>query len=369
MLSTGHFARECRNGGVKGKKSQVYLAKEELSDSEVVILMAQTEIVSNDESLWYLDSGCSTHMIGRKDWFVNIQEPPSHGRIRFADNSSLIVRVGKVVLRDLDGREIIVENVLYVPGLKTNLMSLGQLLEKGFSTKMEDSCLSVFDQYKRTVIQAKLSHNRTFQIGTKTLKHQCFSTVEAKAEWLWHQRFCHLNFRDLHQLGSNQMVSGLPKINVLEEVCRDCVQCKKTRKRFSKWLPIKTTEKLGLVYSDVCGPTQVETPGGNKYFCTFIDDATRKTQVYLVKWKSEVFDAFRRFKKIAEKQSGMTVKVLQTYGGGEYASNEFIDFCEEEGLVHEVTPPYTPQHNGCVERKNMSLMNMVRCMLRGKKLL
>jgi len=97
-------------------------------------------------------------MTGRKDWFVKIQEPPSPGRIRFVDNSSLTAEgVGKVVLRDLDGREIIVENVLYVPSLKTNLMSLGQLLEKGLSMKMEDNCLNVFDQYKRTVIQAKLS--------------------------------------------------------------------------------------------------------------------------------------------------------------------------------------------------------------------
>jgi len=81
-----------------------------------------------------------------------------------------------------------------------------------------------------------------------------------------------------------------------------------------------------------------------------------------------VFDALRRFKKMEEKQSGMTVKVLQTNGGGEYTSNEFMDFCEEEDLVHEVNPPYTPKHNGCAERKNRSLMNMVRCMLHGKKL-
>jgi len=133
-----------RNGdGVKGKKTQAHFAKEEeLSDSEAVTLMAQIEIMNNDESLWYLDLGYSTHTTGRNDLFVKVQEPHSHGRIKFADNSSLIVEgVGKVVLRDLDGRQIVVENVLYVLGLKTNLISLGQLLEKGFSMKMEDNCL------------------------------------------------------------------------------------------------------------------------------------------------------------------------------------------------------------------------------------
>lgn len=71
---------------------------------------------------------------------------------------------------------------------------------------------------------------------------------------------------------------------------------------------------------------------------------------------------------MVENQSGMRIKVLRRDGGGEYVCSEFAKFCEEEGLIHEITPPYTPQHNGTVERKNRSFLNMVRWMLRCKNL-
>ena len=61
-------------------------------------------------------------------------------------------------------------------------------------------------------------------------------------------------------------------------------------------------------------------------------------------------------------------RVLRTNGGGEYVSTEFNEFCESERIIHEVTPPYTPQHNGVAERKNRTLLNMVRSMLKSKNL-
>ena len=71
---------------------------------------------------------------------------------------------------------------------------------------------------------------------------------------------------------------------------------------------------------------------------------------------------------MVEKKSGSLIKILRTNGGGEYVSVEFQEFCYQEGIIHEVTPPYTPQHNGVAERKNRTIMNMVRSMLKGKSL-
>ncbi|MCI20774.1 retrovirus-related pol polyprotein from transposon tnt 1-94 [Trifolium medium] len=71
---------------------------------------------------------------------------------------------------------------------------------------------------------------------------------------------------------------------------------------------------------------------------------------------------------MAEKQSDHKLKVLKTDGGGEYLSSEFTEFCEARGIVHEVIPPYTPQQNSSVKRRNRTIMNMVRCMLKGKHL-
>ena len=83
----------------------------------------------------------------------------------------------------------------------------------------------------------------------------------------------------------------------------------------------RTKEHLEVVYSDVCGPMQVDSYGGNRYFVTFIDDFSRKLWIYLIKRKDEVFDVFKRFKSMAERQSGHKVKILKTDGGGEYTSS------------------------------------------------
>ena len=70
-------------------------------------------------------------MTGRKEWFISLDDS-SKSKVRFADDSSLIVEgIGRVAFRDTNGKETIIEEVLYVPGLKTNLLSLGQLLQKG----------------------------------------------------------------------------------------------------------------------------------------------------------------------------------------------------------------------------------------------
>ena len=64
----------------------------------------------------------------------------------------------------------------------------------------------------------------------------------------------------------------------------------------------------------------------------------------------------------------MKLKILRIDGGGEYNSKEFKEFCEAKGIEHEVIAPYTPQHNGLAKRRNRTLLDMARCMLKGEKL-
>ena len=174
------------------------------------MLMATTSKESSIDTSWYLDSGCSTHMTWKKEWFISLVDS-SKSKVRFVDDSSLTAEgIGRVAFRDTNGKETVIEEVLYVPGLKKNLLSLGQLLQKGFVMTMEDNWLKVFDRNQKLVIQENLSQNRTFRIGMNILKHQCFETSENKEEWLWHLRFGHLNFKDLHLLTSHKMVEGLP---------------------------------------------------------------------------------------------------------------------------------------------------------------
>lgn len=101
-------------------------------------------------------------------------------------------------------------------------------------------------------------------------------------------------------------------------------------------------------------------------FLTFIDDFSRKTWVYFLKEKEEAFDAFKQLLAMAEKQSGYYIKVLRSDRGGEYTSRAFQEFCKENGIKHQLTAAYTPQQNGVSERKNRTILDMARSMLKGK---
>lgn len=100
----------------------------------------------------------------------------------------------------------------------------------------------------------------------------------------------------------------------------------------------------------------------------FIDDFSRKAWIYFLLEKSKTFYHFKSFKILVEKEIGMPIKFLRTDRGGEFNSAEFKDFCKQHGVKRQLTTSYTPQQNGVVERKNRTVMNLVRAMLSEKKL-
>jgi transposase InsO family protein len=89
---------------------------------------------------------------------------------------------------------------------------------------------------------------------------------------------------------------------------------------------------------------------------------------FFLKFKSEVAGVFWKFKKMVENQSGCKIQAVRSDNGKEYTSAEFNMFCEEAGIEHQLTTPYTPQQNGVSERRNRYIMEMARCMLHDKEL-
>ena len=80
-----------------------------------------------------------------------------------------------------------IKDVHYVPGIKCNLLSVGQLVEKGFSIVMKDGALKLFDTKNNLVLKSPLSKNRTFKTMISSTEVQCLKTiVDHKDSWLWH---------------------------------------------------------------------------------------------------------------------------------------------------------------------------------------
>jgi len=68
---------------------------------------------------------------------------------------------------------------------------------------------------------------------------------------------------------------------------------------------------LQLVFSDVWGPAP-DSVGRNKYYVSFIDDYSKFTWIYLLKYKSEVFQKFHDFQQLVERQFNRKIIAVQT---------------------------------------------------------
>lgn len=169
-----------------------------------------------------------------------------------------------------------------------------------------------------------------------------------------HQRLGHLHSSTL----SRFCTSGGKSTNM----CTSCVIAKLHRKPFRSSLP-QADRILYRVHSDVVGPIQTMTPGGNRYFVTFMDEFSRFARVYLLEQSSEVFDKFREFVVEAERHTGQRRCVLKCDRGGEYSSARFLAYAATNGICLEQGPANTPEHNSIADRYNRTIMEQSRAQM------
>ncbi|GJV78507.1 retrotransposon protein, putative, ty1-copia subclass [Tanacetum coccineum] len=188
----------------------------------------------------------------------------------------------------------------------------------------------------------------------KRVKHNLDST------YLWHCRLAHINKKRIKQLQQDGLLKSTDDESF--DKCESCLSGKMTKKPFPHSNE-RAKDLLGIIHTDVCGPLRHVSRQGASYFITFTDDYSRYGYVYLLKHKHEVFETFKVFKNEVENQLGKTIKAIRSDRGGEYISQEFKDYLKANGIVQQLTPPYTPQHNGVSERRNRTLLDMVRSMI------
>jgi transposase InsO family protein len=164
------------------------------------------------------------------------------------------------------------------------------------------------------------------------------------------------------------MVEGIPELQSTHEgIFKGCALGKNFKKPFSR-SNNRSKEILDLIHSDVCGLMPVKHLGGSLYYVIFIDDHSRKTWLYLLKTKDEVFSKFQEFKAEIENLTNNKIKTLRTDNGGEYTSKEFVSFCKLVGVGKEPIVPHNPQQNGIAERKNISIEKTMKALLNDRGL-
>ncbi|GBP78467.1 Retrovirus-related Pol polyprotein from transposon TNT 1-94 [Eumeta japonica] len=187
------------------------------------------------------------------------------------------------------------------------------------------------------------------------------SAIAESTTHLWHQCLGHLNYNDVHKL-PNCTTSVKLSSQKEKYVCISCLVGKQARQSFPS-NGSRANGLLELVHTDVCGPIQVASIGGARYFTTFIDDFSRKVYVYIIKSKTEVLEKFIEYKNQVENELNKKIKILRCDNGLEYSNKNFADFLKKNGLLHQTSNPYTPQQNGLSERMNRTLVERAKCMM------
>ena len=152
----GHFQYECPNWDGKANYAEVD------GEEEDVLLMAFTEDNQKEEA-WYLDSGCSNHMCGDKMWFSTLDESFHHS-VKLGNNSQLKVLGKGDVSLQLGGRTHTISDVYFVPELRSNLLSIGQLQEKGCEILIKDGVFKLFHPRFGLVLQSAMTPNKLFKV-------------------------------------------------------------------------------------------------------------------------------------------------------------------------------------------------------------
>ncbi|PKU61942.1 hypothetical protein MA16_Dca023139 [Dendrobium catenatum] len=112
-----------------------------------------------------------------KHMFVEMEAMES--QIYFGDSSKISVKgKGKILILLKDGTHQFISEVFYVPDMKSNILSFGQLLEKGFDIHMKDKKLTIKNNSNELIAQVEMTRNRMFIFNIKNGMMKCLKTCE-----------------------------------------------------------------------------------------------------------------------------------------------------------------------------------------------
>lgn len=270
----GHFKYECPSWERNANYAEL--------DEDMLLMVHISQFKGEDEQVWFLDFGCSNHMSGNKNWFIDLDNN-FRQNVKLGDDRRMVVE-GKGSLRlQINGSVQTITSVYYVPGLKNNLLIVGQLQQRGLRIIIEDDMCEIWHKKQRKMIMySTMSTNRMFviyaavKIQEEHTGERCLHASTEKVEEIWHKRLGHLSHKSMQILAGKEMVRGRPKINGDGAVCEICMKGKQILTNIPKQSMWRPNRGLGLVHSKIRGPISLTSESGRRYIINFIDDCSRK---------------------------------------------------------------------------------------------
>ncbi|KAI4303074.1 hypothetical protein MLD38_038749 [Melastoma candidum] len=319
--------------------------------------LAALSVDAGATDVWYPDSGATDHMTSTAGMLHNFVPYSGLHRVRLGDGTGLsIAGVGQLHLR-VNDHILRLTDVLYVPQLCHNLISIKRLCHDNFcSVEFDGSSFVVKDRRTGTELLRQQNEGAQYRLPltTGSSKTALATIVD------WHSRLCHPHSDVVRKLGQ---LRRLPHVfnKTDHHYCNSCALGKSRRLPFTV-SSSRATQPFHLLHADVW-KSPIESNSGFNYYVVFIDDHTRYAWLYLLRRKSEVFDRFIHLHTEISTQFSASGRALQCDGGGEFVNDSMRTFLSDRGILLRIACPYTPQQNGISERRHQHLANLSRTIL------
>ena len=264
-------------------------------------------------------------------------------------------------------------DVLYVPNLSKNLLSVPALTDDGARVIFEQSGATIL-QHDGSLVKSKTNkrkkrweiHGHSLAatladplegISAETTTAKTASSTESK---LWHERFGHPGRNKTKQIQTHYLGKGIQLEHEAKD-CNCCSQAKQTKARMASSKSERAQTPLELVHIDIM--TDLQGHANYHHALVAVDDFTSYVFVKPLLSKAEALSALKTWIKAAELATDCKLKNLRSDNGGEWSSLEAEEWKREAGFRWQKTTPYVSTQNGRAERMIRSLQERMRAML------
>ncbi|CAI7913088.1 unnamed protein product [Closterium sp. NIES-54] len=338
---------------------------------------------------WVLDTGAAWTMTPRKELLDDVRAAPINEVCSASGHALKVAGAARAAFKGADGKPVVLHDVLLVPDLKANLISLHKLAKAGVSTSTDGARTYkgqlgnrvLWDLHKSKDVyrsmwqlpalawhgggqagEGSASQGECNAVGGVGVK---VSARSGETDWATaHRRLGHVAMPLLKQLEKDGAVKGL-KLNGQppNDNCEICLLSKFTRFPFHS-VTGRSKKPLELVHMDLVGPLPVQGHKGERYFLTIVDDWSRLMWAYPLKQKDHAASTIKEdWLPFIEKQAECVVKRIRTDRGGEFLGAETMVWLKKQGIQRELTTAYSPQSNGVAERANRTILETARALL------
>ncbi|SCV67782.1 BQ2448_5393 [Microbotryum intermedium] len=326
-----------------------------------------------------LDSGATRHMTTRLDLLHDFQPSPAGRRVRVTGAfGSGGFASGTGSLRfSTNGKDMALSDVLHVPGLEAELVSLHCLIEDGYDIRVAPAPEARGLIVSRDNVDAHFKlRNKQFVLeaspcAPSPLRDSALNVALLPSADLplWHGRLGHGGVNAVLASGRAGSI-GLDTAAVTPDsiqTVKDCVPChlgKHVAHRSHAAATHRATAPFGRVFMDLWGPGPVVSLSGHRYLCGGTDEYSRYRWLRGLTAKSDATRAIQDLVAFSSVQyPDSSFRTLVTDRGGEFVNKQLDGWLASRGIVHDLSAPYEHGQMGLQERSWRTIFDKVRTSL------